>query len=426
MKTKRLIAGPAAHMTAPARPREGRAKVLLFYPDFGAIGGIERMLHQTAVELNARDQFEAVMVCSEGTPFQQALQASDIRTHGVETAAVFGNPNLRWLDFSTRAQLKCILRAEQPDLVHVHIGGPENLLFKDLGYPVIYTLHGYGTLYSVQGRQPTLKKLAKSIYKPAFKNALSRMDAVIVVSEAERTRLSAEGYLPDGLQSRIIYNGLPVQSFIERARAYPELTYEKGADECCNLSHTLPLPGKNARYVSFIDRIDANKNPFQFIELAEFLSIQPGFEDLFYLVAGKGPLEEALCQRIAGSPVKGKIHFIGHTDEVPYVLSVSDLVVHIPTMEGFGLGVLEAMAVGTPVLAYASGGIPEVLGDLKDCMVPTGDFEALKQQAVRLLSLNNGERHALAHRMQARAWMFDVSATMQRLEEVYRDVLGRP
>ncbi|MEL7207965.1 MAG: glycosyltransferase family 1 protein, partial [Actinomycetota bacterium] len=60
--------------------------------------------------------------------------------------------------------------------------------------------------------------------------------------------------------------------------------------------------------------------------------------------------------------------------------------------EGFGLPPLEAMAVGTPVVATDAGALPEVLGDAAD-LVPVGDVEALAAALGRVL---DDDRHRAA------------------------------
>src|ERR1044072_5514184 len=137
----------SASVDQPARS----IKVLFFYQDFGAMGGIERYLLQKARLLRERGNVEPVFVCCDKTPLYNALQAEGFHTYGLPSHSFFARSLFRTFDVCSLLRLKDILRREQPDLVHVHIGLLENMVIRALGFPVIYTFHGYSTLYSMDG-----------------------------------------------------------------------------------------------------------------------------------------------------------------------------------------------------------------------------------------------------------------------------------
>jgi glycosyltransferase involved in cell wall biosynthesis len=87
------------------------------------------------------------------------------------------------------------------------------------------------------------------------------------------------------------------------------------------------------------------------------------------------------------------VTFLGHRDDALTIIAGSDVVV-VPSVpvdrrgmgrEGFGLVGVEAMATGTPVVGYADGALPEVLGPCA-LLVPPRDRVALGQAVVELLS----------------------------------------
>jgi glycosyltransferase involved in cell wall biosynthesis/GT2 family glycosyltransferase len=69
--------------------------------------------------------------------------------------------------------------------------------------------------------------------------------------------------------------------------------------------------------------------------------------------------------------------WIGPRDDVLEIMAGSDVVAVPSTNEGFGLVAAEALSVGTPVVGYAVGALPEVVGDC-GVLVPAGDIEALR------------------------------------------------
>jgi glycosyltransferase involved in cell wall biosynthesis len=91
--------------------------------------------------------------------------------------------------------------------------------------------------------------------------------------------------------------------------------------------------------------------------------------------------------------------------------------------EGFGLPVLEAMAVGTPVIASRAASMPEVLGDAGILLDPL-DAEAWAAAIVKVAN-DEHARDRMRHAGRARAAGFTWERTAQRTLGVYRQVLGR-
>ncbi len=393
-----------------------RKKVLFFYPDFGAFGGIERFLVTVSCALDTRGHFEPVVVCSAGTRLFHLLQDNGIKVYGVKTLASFAKPSLRSLDIFSTVQLVRILKQEKPDLVHIHIGQIENRVIKQLGFPLVYSFHGYSTLYSMQGVHNPVKRFLKHLIRLDFKRLVPYLDAMLFVSRAERDRLKAEGYLPPNFDGEILHNGLPILRLQQQAD-----TMDKAAWKA---HHHIP---EQSRCITFINRLDQNKNPMAFIELAERLFALSGFEDLHVVIAGSGPLESQVQARIRQCLEPQRYHFLGHRTDIAEILACSDLHIHIPFMEGFGLGVLEALAVGTPCLAHATGGIVEILDfpDGQYSLVPVDDVETLFFKSVEFLSLPAEARARLCQAYRARAMMFDETLWIDRLETIYRCVLER-
>lgn len=105
--------------------------------------------------------------------------------------------------------------------------------------------------------------------------------------------------------------------------------------------------------------------------------------DLHWAIAGEGRLRPALQQAINALRLEDRVHLLGHVDGSPGVIRDGNLVVLSSKAEGLPNVVLEALALGRPVVATRAGGVPEVLPD--DCLVPVGDADALARTVVRAL-----------------------------------------
>jgi glycosyltransferase involved in cell wall biosynthesis len=138
--------------------------------------------------------------------------------------------------------------------------------------------------------------------------------------------------------------------------------------------------------------------------------------------------ETHLRNRISELNLANSVALLGYHEDAAALLGGCDLVV-VPSLveEGFGLVGIEAMAAGTPVVAYASGAIPEVLGDCA-ILVPPGDRSALKAAIVGVLTdealrarLTKCGRERVETRYSVSAM---VSSTLQCYREAGRRVIA--
>jgi glycosyltransferase involved in cell wall biosynthesis len=182
--------------------------------------------------------------------------------------------------------------------------------------------------------------------------------------------------------------------------------------------------------VSLVGHLIPGKGHLELVEIAPRLL--EGMPNARLLLVGDQPsglfgdYVGRLHERIAGLGVAHAVTFLGHRDDALTVIAASDLVVmpsvsaH-PTIEteGFPLIALEALAVGTPVVAYAVGGLPEMLADCGTLVAP-GDKEGLLQAILSVATDRPAwERQSRCGQMRARR-SFRLADMVQKLDDVYR------
>jgi glycosyltransferase involved in cell wall biosynthesis len=80
-------------------------------------------------------------------------------------------------------------------------------------------------------------------------------------------------------------------------------------------------------------------------------------------LAGDGELRGELEARVAADPaLHGQVRFLGYRDDVPALLAAADLVLHTSLADALPTTVIQALAVGVPVVATRVGGIPDIVG----------------------------------------------------------------
>jgi glycosyltransferase involved in cell wall biosynthesis len=144
------------------------------------------------------------------------------------------------------------------------------------------------------------------------------------------------------------------------------------------------------------------------------------------LIAGAGPFAAAYAAEVRERRIEPEVRFLGYRHDVADLMAISDAVVLPSVAEAFGLVLVEALYLGTPVIATRVGGIPEIVADGIDGMlVPPGDASALAE-TLRAFAANPGLRERLrgagSARMQER---FAFPAMMRAYEALYEELLGR-
>jgi glycosyltransferase involved in cell wall biosynthesis len=109
-----------------------------------------------------------------------------------------------------------------------------------------------------------------------------------------------------------------------------------------------------------------------------------------YLVVGQGPNRNHIEADIIRNGLNGDVYLLGQRSDVKELLSISDLFIHSSLGEGCSNAILEAMAVGLPVIATSTGGSPEIIDESYGRLFEYQNWEQLKSHLNWFL--NNPER----------------------------------
>jgi glycosyltransferase involved in cell wall biosynthesis len=167
-----------------------------------------------------------------------------------------------------------------------------------------------------------------------------------------------------------------------------------------------------------VGRLDALKGHDTLVEAFRLLaSSRPNIR---LALVGDGRERGALEARVASAGLTARVSFIGGTADVASYLRASDLFVLASNTEGMPGALLEAMALGLPVVATSVGGTPEVVVDaVTGLLVPPRDSAALASAIGRLID-DPGLRCQMGLRARARATeSFSIGRILDLTEALY-------
>jgi glycosyltransferase involved in cell wall biosynthesis len=175
----------------------------------------------------------------------------------------------------------------------------------------------------------------------------------------------------------------------------------------------------------YVGRVAFEKN-IEFL-LRMLVRVRSAVPDVLLLVCGEGPAQVSLERLVGELGLGGAVRFVGYLDRATELLDcyrAADVFVFASRTETQGLVLLEAMALGVPVVATAVMGTRDILAGGRGALVPADDeqdFAAAVTAVLRSRSL----RARLGAEAAEHAKTWTAPATARRLEAFYREVLER-
>lgn len=193
-----------------------------------------------------------------------------------------------------------------------------------------------------------------------------RTDRIIAISAAVKDVLAADGV--PATEVTVVPDGIDPDE-VRRAAAEP-----------AHIRALLHLPPGTPLAVNVAALVD-HKDQHTLIRAAQYA--RAARPDLHWAIAGEGKLRGALTAEIARLGLADRVHLLGYVNAADALIREADVFVMSSKEEGLGSVILNALALGKPVVATAAGGIPEILPP--GALVPVGDAAALAGKVVAAL-----------------------------------------
>lgn len=341
-----------------------------------------------------RERFP-VVIGSVSPPgaLQAAMTELGVPTFSLETRS-------RYQYLGAIARLRSLIKSENVTLVHAHCFDPTFIGWRaarGARVPFVFTRHHSD--HNIRLR----KKWHTRIDALCARHA----DQVIAVSEATRRIMIDVERVPDE-RITVVYNGAEPLRAADPA-AVVRLRAEFG------------LEGQGVAVV--LGRLHEEKgHRYLFAALAE---LKQNGHYLTVLLAGDGPHRAEIEGQARQHGVLDQLRFLGRRADVPELIALSDLVVMPSLAESFGFAALEAMSQARPVVAFDTGGLPEVVGDNEGgLIVPQGDSHAFAAAIEKILG-DPLLAQRLGEKGRHRAVRFGVRPMIEGYERVYEMVSTR-
>lgn len=328
---------------------------------------------------------ENVLVCAQG---------SDIAAAARDCADVYEIPMHIDLDPRFALDLRRVIRATGPDIVHVH-----SRRCADLWGGAVSWLCGVPAIVTRRVDNPENAFLSRLKYSPYRK--------IVTISEGIRAVLLGQRIKPEKLTC--IHSAVDSDFFGQPG-------------DCAWFRREFQFAAEH-KVVGVIAQLIARKGHRYLLEkVREIRAVCP---DARFLILGRGPLREELESLCRQLEIAEYVRFAGFRTDLNAILPCLHLVVHPATMEGLGVSLLQACAAGVPLVAARAGGIPEIIEHgVNGYLTEPGDADTLAHFTIELLLDDDKAKRYGANGKNIVEQKFSIDRMVEGNLAVYQSIAG--
>lgn len=247
-------------------------------------------------------------------------------------------------------------------------------------------------------------------YYQRVRQCLQWTDSIIAISES--TKQDAIKYLDIS----------PEKIFVTPLASRYTKDYFKGCDIAIlktKVNYNFDIP-----YLLFVSTIEPRKNIITLVKAFSYLKEKYKIEHNLVLIGKKGWRYGAIFEAIANSVYNKNIHHLDYLSDELLALfyQLAEVFVYPSHYEGFGLPVLEAMNLGTPVVCSNTSSLPEIVGNAGLQINPDNPLELA--EAIEQVINNSQLQQDLRTKGYQQASNFSWEKTAKKTLQSYRTLLG--
>lgn len=299
-------------------------------------------------------------------------------------------------------QLKKIIDEEKFDIVHCHtpMGSVVARLAakkarKKYGTRVVYTAHGF---HFYKGAS----KLNWLLFYP-IENWLAKYTDTLITINKEDFELAKNKFSKKCDDIQFVPGvGIDIKKFdIElNNKQKNKLIREFGLE-------------KKDFILTCVARLDKNKNQGFLINVMERLN--NNYKNIHLLLVGPDELD-GYYQSLVDQKKIQNVHFLGRRENIPEILSISNIIVSASLREGLPVNVMEAFAAGKPVIALNCRGIRDLISkDKFGYIIENNDYESFYKSIIEIYKNGFNDEKVLKEH----AKLFSIETNVKNIEKIY-------
>lgn len=223
--------------------------------------------------------------------------------------------------------------------------------------------------------------------------------AVKIVAISDKTAQSIQDLYPVHKDKLIkIYNALDIRQIRERADSDTDIA----------LQH---------RFIICVGRLDDNKNPMRMVDIFNIVSQKKHSLHLYFL--GKGELESQVLKKADEYGLRQRVHVLGYVENPFPIIKQADVCCMTSRSEGFGMVLLESVALGVPFASTDVGGADMIANGGRCGRI----FKTDEQAADCICELLDISKDKIQRECEASVQRFDLDLYISRIEELFDEVL---
>jgi glycosyltransferase involved in cell wall biosynthesis len=255
-----------------------------------------------------------------------------------------------------------LIRKKKPEVIHTHAHW--YIMIPTVFYKIF---HSETVIVHTFHTDP--KKIVKGLKRRFLAYLLSKYDHVTFVSRALMESYVRD-FCIDFKSMSVVYAGVSIPN--------PTIEEQRTFIDSHNLKGRYPI-------LCFMGPLMWNLKVEGVRRLVSaFEIVNKSLPSSTLLIVGDGEFRNELEGTVNKKGLKNNVVFTGFLTEPQIPLSIVDIYTHISLQEGQSIAILEAMALGRPVVASKTGGIPEVIEDGKNGLLVDSEPKIIAQRIIEL------------------------------------------
>jgi glycosyltransferase involved in cell wall biosynthesis len=356
------------------RPSKKKLTILIAtFWDYPHIGGLSNYITELSkglkkqghkVDVISPNLFPSATVKNLREDITPKLKEFFLRRYGSYDKKILSNSRLLYV----YEQMLQKMDLEKYDIFHAQDIFTANILGRfnaNYNKPLFFTPHGMFTFKRLKFNLMEKGSIEETYYKELERKAIEFASQLIILSDSFRDSLTELGAKHEKMTT--VITGIN----------YPEKYFKK------KLGHQEKL------VITCVARLGPRKGHNYLLNALS--RIKQYTNNVEVLIVGDGEMRETLEKQLHSLDLP-MVNFLGSRDDVPYILSKTDIFV-LPTInDSLPIAIIEAMHSGTAIISTNCGGIPELVKHGKTgIIVEPGDTEELAQ-ALRFFIVNKQAR----------------------------------